>query len=106
MRPENQGDPVSMMKLEHYPGMTEKELDIIVNKSFTRHELLDVLMLHRVGVVYPGDDIVLVAVWSLHRKEAFAACRDIIEALKAKAPFWKKETLRDGDRWVERNTPG
>ena len=106
MRAENKGDQVLEMYLEHYPGMTEKQLEEIVDASLRTHELMDVLLLHRVGTVYPGDDIVLVSVWSAHRKEAFAACREIMEALKSKAPFWKKETLSSGDRWVARNTPG
>jgi molybdopterin synthase catalytic subunit len=106
MRGENEGDQVLEMYLEHYPGMTEKQLEEIVDESLRAHELMDVLLLHRMGTVQPGEDIVLVAVWSAHRKEAFAACREIMEALKSKAPFWKKETLRDGDRWVEQNTLG
>ena len=70
------------------------------------NELLDVLVLHRVGVITPGEEIVLVCCWSSHRKAAFDSCRAIMEALKSKAPFWKKETLNDGERWVARNTPG
>lgn len=106
MRGQNEGDQVLEMYLEHYPGMTEKQLEEIVDESLRTHELIDVLLLHRVGTLYPGEDIVLVAVWSVHRREAFAACREIMEALKSKAPFWKKEILRDEDRWVSRNTPG
>ena len=83
-----------------------KQLEEIVGEARKTHEILDGLLLHRIGNVYPGEDIVLVAVWSTHRKDAFAACREIMEALKSKAPFWKKETLVEGDRWVENNTPG
>jgi len=106
MREYNGGDRVLAMQLEHYPGMTEKQLEEIVGEARKAHEILDGLLLHRIGNVYPGEDIVLVAVWSTHRKDAFAACREIMEALKSKAPFWKKETLVEGDRWVENNTPG
>ena len=102
----NGGDRVLAMQLEHYSGMTEKQLEEIVGEARKTHEILDGLLLHRIGNVYPGEDIVLVAVWSTHRKDAFAACREIMEALKSKAPFWKKETLVEGDRWVENNTPG
>jgi len=106
MRSQNEGDQVLEMYLEHYTGMTEEQLEEIVGKSSRTHELLDVLLLHRVGTVFPGEDLVLVAVWSVHRKQAFVACREIMEALKSKAPFWKKEILGDDDRWVTRNTPG
>ena len=84
----------------------EDVLEEIVGEARKTHEILDGLLSHRIGNVYPGEDIVLVAVWSTHRKDAFAACREIMEALKSKAPFWKKETLVEGDRWVENNTPG
>ena len=67
---------------------------------------LDVLILHRAGTLHPGEPIVLVATWSAHRAAAFAGCREIMEYLKARAPFWKKETLAQGQRWVEKNTPG
>ena len=106
MREYNGGDRVFAMQLEHYPGMTEKQLEEIVGAAHKTYEILDGLLLHRIGAVHPGEDIVLVAVWATHRKDAFAACREIIEALKSKAPFWKKETLAEGDRWVENNTPG
>ena len=106
MREYNGGDRVFSMQLEHYPGMTEKQLEEIVKETCKSHEILAGLLLHRIGKVQPGEDIVLVAVWSTHRKDAFTACREIMEALKSKAPFWKKETLAEGDRWVENNTPG
>ena len=106
MRDFNEGDEVRGMTLEHYPGMTEKALQHIVGEARGRWDLLDELVVHRVGDLRPSDPIVLVAVWSAHRKDAFEACRYIMEALKSKAPFWKKEQLDIGYRWVEKNTDG
>jgi molybdopterin synthase catalytic subunit len=106
MRDFNEGDSVTAMSLEHYPAMTGKHLREIVIEAQARWNLLDVLILHRVGEVQPSDAIVLVAVWSTHRAAAYEANRFIMEDLKSKAPFWKKEVLREGARWVERNTPG
>ncbi len=109
MRDFNEGDDVTAMTLEHYPGMTEKELERIASEAVAEYDLADVYLAHRVGDIAPGDPIVLVAVWSSHRREAFVACREIMEFLKSRAPFWKKETLK-GDsqsaRWVEKNTAG
>lgn len=106
MRDFNEGDEVRGMTLEHYPGMTEKELQRILDTAFGKWTLLDALLLHRVGELRPQEPIVLVAVWSSHRKDAFEACRHIMEALKSSAPFWKKEQLDSGHRWVEKNTDG
>ena len=106
MRDFNQADDVTAMFLEHYPGMTEKHLSAARDSVMQRWPLHEVLIMHRVGEVYPGDPIVLVAAFSAHRAAAFEACRAVMEDLKAKAPFWKKETLRGGERWVESNTPG
>ncbi len=106
MRDFNEGDAVQGMTLEHYPGMTEKQLSLIVEEAFAKWSLLDTLLLHRVGELKPQEPIVLVAVWSAHRKDAFEACRHIMEALKSRAPFWKKEQLDAGHRWVEKNTEG
>lgn len=106
MRDFNEGDEVRGMTLEHYPGMTEKELSRLVEEARSRWQLLDELILHRVGALQPNDPIVLVAVWAAHRKDAFEACRYIMEALKSRAPFWKKEKLDKGYRWVEKNTDG
>ena len=106
MRDYNQGDTVQGMSLEHYPGMTEKELTRIVEETRERWTLLDELVLHRVGALQPHEPIVLVAVWSAHRREAFEACRHIMEALKSRAPFWKKEELEEGARWVDNNSDG
>jgi molybdopterin synthase catalytic subunit len=105
MRDMNEGDTVSAMELEHYPGMTEKHLEAISAEVRQRWDLLDTLIVHRYGLLQPHDPIVLVAVWSAHRSEAFAACRYLMEELKHRAPFWKKETTADGARWVMQNTP-
>jgi molybdopterin synthase catalytic subunit len=106
MRDFNEGDEVRGMTLEHYPGMTEKELERIIGEAHERWQLLDELVIHRVGELLPNEPIVLVAVWSAHRKDAFEACRHIMEALKSRAPFWKKERLDQGVRWVDKNTDG
>ncbi|HEY0721026.1 MAG TPA: molybdenum cofactor biosynthesis protein MoaE [Gammaproteobacteria bacterium] len=106
MRDFNEGDTVRGMTLEHYPGMTERHLEKIVANAIARWALDDALVVHRVGELNPADPIVLVAVWSAHRKEAFEACRHIMEELKSSAPFWKKERLEQGTRWVEKNRSG
>ncbi|MGF1527228.1 MAG: molybdenum cofactor biosynthesis protein MoaE [Candidatus Competibacterales bacterium] len=106
MRDFNDGSSVSHLVLEHYPGMTERHLERIVADAAARFGLLEALVIHRVGAISPGEAIVLVATWSAHRAAAFDACRAIMEDLKAKAPFWKRETRPDGERWVEHNTPG
>ena len=107
MRDFNEGDGVTSMCLEHYPGMTEKQLADIVVDAQQQWPLLETLIVHRVGEIHPGDPIVLTACWSAHRAAAFDACRYLMEALKTRAPFWKKEILRDqSQRWVARNTPG
>lgn len=106
MRDFNEGDTVSAMNLEHYPGMTEKSLREIAGAAMARWDLLDVLVVHRVGDLLPNDPIVVVAAWAAHRAAAFDASRFIMEELKSSAPFWKKETLPDRQRWVESNTAG
>ncbi len=106
MRDFNQGDAVSGLFLEHYPGMTERCLEAIEQRAGERWELTDSLIVHRVGQLHPGDPIVLVAVWSTHRRAAFEASRWMMEELKSNAPLWKKEQLAQGSRWVEKNTPG
>ena len=108
MRDLNEGNSVSSMTLEHYPEMTQKHLEKIANDAIGKFEIIDVMLLHRVGEVMPSDPIVCVATWSVHRAAAYDANRFIMQDLKAKAPFWKKETLKDQDskRWVEKNTPG
>jgi molybdopterin synthase catalytic subunit len=97
----NEGSGVAAMTLEHYPGMTEKALAKLVDEANARWTLLDVTVIHRVGRLLPGDPIVLVAVASPHRGEAFAACEFIMDFLKTQAPFWKKEETPEGERWVE-----
>lgn len=106
MRDFNEGDGVSQMTLEHYPGMTEAQLESIVKAAAERFSLLDALVIHRVGDLMPNDPIVVVATWSAHRRAAFEACRAIMEELKCNAPFWKKENRDSGVRWVEKNTQG
>jgi len=102
MRDMNQGDAVTAMTLEHYPGMTEKALDEIVAQAAERWTLEAVRVIHRVGEIRPQDPIVLVVVASAHRGEAFRACEFIIDYLKTRAPFWKREQTADGRaRWVD-----
>ena len=100
-RDQSEGSGVTAMTLEHYPGMTEKALAAMVEQAATRWALLDVTVIHRIGRVLPGDPIVLVAVAGHHRGEAFAACEFLMDYLKTRAPFWKKEETPDGERWVE-----
>lgn len=105
MRDLNLSDQVTDLFLEHYPGMTERELARIADETEAHWSLADCLIIHRVGQLHPGEPIVLTATWSSHRGAAFEACRHLIETLKHRAPFWKRETLQDGSqRWVEQNT--
>ena len=104
MREFNQGDDVEAMLLEHYPGMTEKYLQKISEEAASKWDILDSLIIHRIGEMLPNDPIVLVAVWSAHRAAAFDASRYLMEELKSRAPFWKKERLAEQTRWVEKNT--
>ena len=97
----NDGAAVTAMELEHYPGMTEKSLQGIIEQAQARWAFLDALVIHRVGPLLPLDQIVLVAVTAAHRGEAFAACEFIMDYLKTDAPFWKKEQTPDGARWVD-----
>ncbi len=107
MRDFNQGDNVRSMYLEHYPGMTEKQLLHIIEQARSQWQFLDALVIHRLGQVWPNDTLVLVAVWSEHRGDAFDVSRFIMENLKSQAPFWKRETLESGSaRWVEKNSDG
>jgi molybdopterin synthase catalytic subunit len=103
MRDYNQGDTVKKMYLEHYSGMTEKYLQKISETAMQRWNIVDTLIIHRVGEVQISDTIVLVAAWAGHRAPAFEACRFLIEELKHNAPFWKQETLTDKVRWVQPN---
>jgi|SRR2546427_9321501 len=89
------------LTLEHYPGMTEKALARIIDEAKSRWDIYEALVIHRIGELAPTDQIVLVAVTSAHRGEAFSACQLIMDYLKTQAPFWKKERTADGERWVE-----
>lgn len=106
MRDFNEGEKVYEMYLDYYEGMTEKHLTEICSDAMNKWAVLEVLVMHRVGRINPGDPIVLVCVWTVHRADAFAACRFIMEDLKSRAPFWKQEKLTTGKRWVGKNTPG
>lgn len=97
----NEGSGVEAMELEHYPGMTEKALTEIVDAARGRWPGVDVLIVHRVGKLYPLDQIVLVATTSAHRGDAFASCEFVMDYLKTQAPFWKKEKTAAGERWVD-----
>src|SRR2546426_4385188 len=100
-RDANDGTAVTKMTLEHYPGMTERALEKIVSEAKRRWDVMDVLVIHRVGELKPTDQIVLVVVTGAHRGDAFAACEFIMDYLKTRAPFWKKEHASGGSRWVE-----
>jgi molybdopterin synthase catalytic subunit len=99
----NEGDNITQLTLEHYPGMTEKALAKIETQANAQWELTATLIIHRVGPLKPNDNIVLVVAASMHRKQAFTACEFMIDTLKTNAPFWKKESLQNSDRWL---TPG
>jgi molybdopterin synthase catalytic subunit len=97
----NEGAAVAEMELEHYPGMTEQSINAIIEQAKARWPIYGALVIHRIGPLKPMEQIVLVAVTSAHRGEAFAACEFIIDYLKTEAPFWKKEQTPDGARWVD-----
>jgi len=101
VRDMNDGDAVTEMSLEHYPGMTEKSLEAIVVEAKSRWEIIDVLVVHRVGVLQPTEQIVLVVVTGAHRGDAFSACEFVMDYLKTRAPFWKREQTPEGTRWVD-----
>ena len=101
VRDQHGGDRVSAMTLEHYPGMTERQLAALEAEARRRWDLLDCLIVHRVGRMLPAEPIVLVATASAHRREALDACAFLIDWLKTKAPFWKLEETPEGERWVE-----
>jgi len=104
MRDFNDGHDVSSMFLEHYPGMTERHIEAVCQEAAAQWDVIDELVVHRVGEISVAEPIVLVAVWSAHRAHAFDACRYIINYLKERAPFWKCESTQHGKRWVEHNT--
>ena len=101
VRNHNLGDDVAALTLEHYPGMTEKALQEITDEARQRWPLQRVSVIHRIGELFPGDEIVFVGVTSAHRSSAFAAAEFIMDYLKTRAPFWKRETTDQGDRWVD-----
>ena len=101
VRDMNEGDSVGLMYLEHYPGMTERELTKICAEASERCDIFDTLVIHRVGDLKPPDQIVCVVVTSAHRGESFSACEFVMDYLKTRAPFWKRESTPQGERWVD-----
>jgi molybdopterin synthase catalytic subunit len=101
VRDRNDGSGVSAMELEHYPGMTERAIEAMIDVAMARFDLRAARVIHRVGVLQPLDQIVLVAVTSGHRGQAFQGCEFLMDYLKTQAPFWKKETTPEGARWVD-----
>jgi molybdopterin synthase catalytic subunit len=101
VRDRNDGQSVSAMELEHYPGMTEQSIEQMIDEAFRRFDIYGARVIHRVGPLQPLDQIVLVAVTSAHRGESFQACEFLMDYLKTQAPFWKKEQTPDGARWVD-----
>jgi molybdopterin synthase catalytic subunit len=101
VRDRNDGQSVSTMELEHYPGMTEKAIEGMIDEALRRFDILGARVIHRVGLLQPLDQIVLVAVTSAHRGESFRACEFLMDYLKTQAPFWKKEQTPEGARWVD-----
>ena len=101
VRDRNDGQGVSRMELEHYPGMTERSIEAMIDEAHRRFDIRAARVIHRVGPLLPQDQIVYVGVTSAHRGEAFQACEFLMDYLKTQAPFWKKETTPDGARWVD-----
>ena len=101
VRSRNDGSAVSGMELEHYPGMTEKAIEAMIDDAQRRFDIRAARVVHRVGPLQPGDQIVLVVVTSAHRGQAFQACEFLMDYLKTQAPFWKRETTPEGARWVD-----
>jgi molybdopterin synthase catalytic subunit len=101
VRDRNDGLSVSSMELEHYPGMTEKAIEAMIDEAMARFDIFGARVVHRVGLLQPLDQVVLVAVTSAHRGESFKACEFLMDYLKTQAPFWKKEATPEGERWVE-----
>ncbi len=101
VRDRNDGQSVSTLELEHYPGMTEKAIEAMIDEAHRRFDILGARVVHRVGLMQPLDQIVLVAVTSAHRGQSFQACEFIMDYLKTQAPFWKKEQTPEGARWVD-----
>ena len=101
VRDRNDGANVSSMALEHYPGMTEKAIEAMIDQAMARFDIYGVRVVHRIGLLQPLDQVVLVAVTSAHRGESFQACEFLMDYLKTQAPFWKKEQTPNGARWVD-----
>ena len=101
VRDRNDGSGVSAMELEHYPGMTERAIEAMIDAAMRRFDIRGARVIHRVGLLQPQDQIMMIAVASMHRGEAFQACEFLMDYLKTQAPFWKKETTADGARWVD-----
>ena len=101
VRERNDGTSVASMELEHYPGMTEKAITAMMDEAQKRFDIYAARVIHRVGLLHPEDQIVLVAVTSAHRGESFKACEFLMDYLKTQAPFWKKEVTPEGSRWVD-----
>ena len=101
VRDRNDGLSVSSMELEHYPGMTEKAIEAMIDEAFVRFDIFAARVIHRVGLLLPLEQVVMVAVTSAHRGESFKACEFLMDYLKTQAPFWKKEQTPDGARWVD-----
>ncbi len=104
VRDRNDGQNVSSMELEHYSGMTEKAIDAMIDEALKRFDIFGVRVIHRVGLLQPLDQVVMVAVTSAHRAESFKACEFLMDYLKTQAPFWKKEQTPEGARWVDART--
>jgi molybdopterin synthase catalytic subunit len=101
VRDRNEGQSVSTMELEHYPGMTESAIEAMIDEAMKRFDICAARVVHRIGLLQPLDQIVLVAVTSSHRGESFRACEFLMDYLKTQAPFWKKEVTPTGARWVD-----
>ena len=101
VRDRNDGATVSTMELEHYPGMTEQSIEAMIDQAHERFDIFGARVIHRIGLLQPGDQIVLVAVTSAHRGESFQACEFLMDYLKTQAPFWKKEQTPQGAKWVD-----
>ena len=104
VRDRNDGSAVSSMELEHYPGMTEKAIEAMIDQAMARFDIFGACVIHRVGLLQPLDQVVMVAVTSAHRGQSFQACEFLMDYLKTQAPFWKKEQTSEGARWVDART--
>ena len=101
VRDRNDGSDVASMELEHYPGMTEKAIEAMIDEAHRRFDILGARVIHRIGLLQPLDQIMMVAVISAHRGQSFQACEFLMDYLKTQAPFWKKERTPEGARWVD-----